>query len=250
MRRLISALSVLAVAVAAILVSSAPAHAYEVQISISGAGQITETTTANLVGSGCVTSATNPTGQIGATCSPGDPAGDYGWGWTVRLVATPKPGYRFVHWTTNGSGNPVLCDGAGGSPTYAGTACQFKTFDNLQTRAVFVDDTAPTLSSLTGPTQPVNGPAAFTFAAAADPTFRAFECRVAGIHEWQTCSSGHTENPPNGTYTLEVRAYDWSNNRSAALTKTWTVDKVAPETAITGGPSGTVATNNAQFSFN
>jgi len=249
MRRVISVLSVLVAACAAIVVGAAPAHAWEVTISIYGAGQVTETTEANLVGGDCASPATTPTGVLGDTCAPGDPSGPYGHGWTVRLVATPKPGYRFVHWTTNGSGNPVICDGAGGSPTHTGTACQFATFDNLQTRAVFVDDTAPTMSSLSGPSQLVNGPASFTFSANADPTFRAFECRVAGVHEWQTCSSGHTENPPNGTYTLEVRAYDWSNNRSATLTKTWTVDKVAPDTAITGGPSGTVATNNAQFTF-
>jgi hypothetical protein len=247
MRRLISALSVLAAAVAAVLVSAAPAHAYEVHISITGAGQITETTPANLVGSGCVTSATNPTGQVGANCYPGDPTGDYGWGWTIELVATPKPGYRFVQWESDGTANPVQC--SGGPSTHTGTTCHITIFDNLQTRAVFVDDTAPTMSSLSGPSQPVNGPASFTFSANADPTFRAFECRVAGIHDWQTCSSGHTENPPTGTWTLEVRAYDWSNNRSAALTKTWTVDKTAPNTTITGGPTGTVNSNSAQFSF-
>jgi hypothetical protein len=248
MRRLIGALSVLAAAVAAVLVSVAPAHAYEVTITITGAGQITETTPANLVGSGCVTSSTNPTGTVGATCFPGDPSGDYGWGWTVGLLATPKPGYRFAHWEPTGSGSQVSCQGAT-SATYTGTECRFVILDNPQIRAVFVDDTNPTMSSINGPSQPVNGPAAFTFSAAADPTFRAFECRVAGIHDWQTCSSGHTENPPDGTYTLEVRAYDWSNNRSAALTKTWTVDKLAPQTTITGGPSGTVATNSAQFTF-
>jgi hypothetical protein len=251
MRRLISAVSVLVAACAAIVVGAAPAHAYEVQISIYGAGQVTETTPANLVGGDCASPATTPTGVLGDTCSPGDPSGDYGWGWTVRLVATPKPGYRFVHWTTNGSGDPVICDGADGSATYTGTACQFGTYANLQTRAVFVDDTPPTMSSLTGPNQPVSGPAIFTFSAAADPTLYTFECRVAGVHDWQSCThfQQHVEDLPTGTYTLEVRAVDRSNNRSAALTKTWTVDKLAPETSISSGPSGTVASNSAQFEF-
>ncbi len=250
MRRLISALAVLTAAFAAVLVSATPAHAYEVNITITGAGQITETTPANLVGSGCVTSANNPTGVVGATCLPGDPSGDYGFGWTVRLVATPKPGYHFVHWTTNGSPKPVLCEGANGSPTWTGTTCQFQTFDNLQTRAVFVDDTAPAMSSLSGPNQPVPGAATFTFSAQADPTLTGFQCRVAGVHDWLSCSSGRQENPPSGTYTFEVRAVDASGNLSAPLTKTWTVDKTPPDTSLSGGPSGTVATKNATFNFN
>ena len=63
------------------------------------------------------------------------------------------------------------------------------------------------MSSLGGPNQVVNGPATFTFSAAADPTFRLFECRVGGVHEWQTCSSGRQEDPASGTYTFQVVAW-------------------------------------------
>jgi hypothetical protein len=135
------------------------------------------------------------------------------------------------------------------SSTYTGSACQFATFENLQTRAVFVDDTNPAISSLTGPRTVVNGAATFSFSAAADPTFRLFECRVAGVHEWQTCSSGRSEDPPTGSYTFQVRAVDWSGNRSTESTWNWTVDKVAPETTLQSAPSGTVASTGAQFTF-
>lgn len=245
-----SVAAMLTVMILGLLLAPGVAHAYEVHVSITGAGQVTETTSANLVGSGCVTSATNPTGAVGKDCYPGDPSGDYGWSWTVRYVATPKPGYSFARWQSDGSPKPVICDNANGSSTYTGAACQFATYDNLQTRAVFVDDTDPSMNSLSGPNQVVNRSATFTFSAAADPTFRRFECRVVGVHDWQTCSSGHTENPGTGTYTLQIRAVDWSNNLSAESTWTWTVDKVTPETTLTSGPNGTVSSTSASFEFN
>jgi hypothetical protein len=202
------------------------------------------------VGSSCVTSAANPTGVVGVNCFPGTPTGDYGSGWTVRYVATPKPGYRFVQWQSDGSGSPVLCDGANGSSTYTGTACQFATFANLQVQAVFEDVTAPAMASLNGPSQAVNGSTAFSFGAVADPTLTGFECRVANVHDWTPCSSGRTENPANsGSYTFEVRAVDASGNRSAVSTWQWTVDKVAPETTLASGPSGSQPSASATFEF-
>ena len=247
--KLIAAVGVTVAALAASLLVPGTAHAYEVHVSITGAGQVTETTSANLIGSGCVTAAANPTGVVGVNCYPGSPDGDYGWGWTVRYVATPKPGYRFVQWQSDGSPKPVICDGANGSSTYTGTACQFATYDNLQTRAVFVDDTSPAMASLTGPSQVVSGRVAFSFSASPDPTFKHFECRVAGVHDWQTCSSGQTEDPWTGTYTFQVRAVDSSGNRSADSSWTWTVDKTPPETSLTSGPDGTVADESATFAF-
>jgi Bacterial Ig-like domain len=251
MRRISMLLAAVTAAMAQVLVAAPPAHAYEVHISISGAGQVVETTTANLVGSGCTTSAVNPTGVIGVDCFPGDPTGDYGYAWTVRLVATAKPGYRFVQWQSDGSsGAPVLCDGANGSSTYTGIACQFSTFNNLQLRAVFVDDTAPAMTSLSGPNQAVNGPTSFTFGAAADPTIRGYECRVANVHDWESCSSGRTENPASsGLYTFQVRAVDWSGNRSPISSWNWTVDKIAPVATVTSAPSGTVPSTSATFEF-
>lgn len=248
MRRLVSALTLLAAVAAQLIVTAVPAHAYEVHVTITGAGRVTETTSANLVGSGCVTSATNPTGTIGAHCYPGDPAGDYGWGWVVRYVATPMPGYRFVRWQSDGSANPVVCDGAPG-PAHILPACQFATHDNLQVQAIFVDDIAPIMSSLAGPNNVVHGPASFTFSAAADPTFRRFECQVPGVHSWQTCSPGQSEDPGTGTYTFQVRAVDWSGNLSAVQSWGWTVDKVLPETTLAGGPAGITASRSATFSF-
>lgn len=255
MRRLLSRFVLAGVSGALALLSAAPASAYEVRITITGAGTVTESTPADLVGNGCTTASNTPTGAVGDTCLAGSPSGDYGWNWDVDYVATPKPGYRFVRWESDGTTRPgIICDRS--SPpatttTHTGSTCKFRTPYDLQTRAVFEDVTNPAMSSLTGPNSVVNGAATFTFSAAADPTFRMFECRVGGVHDWQTCSSGRQENPPSsGTYTFQVRAVDWSGNWSSESTWTWNVDKVAPTTGLAAsGPSGTVASTSATFSF-
>jgi hypothetical protein len=247
------------VATAALLLAAPAAQAWYVDISITGAGRVYETTDADELDEHCPDSiegfaspGTTPTGTLGASCRAGDAGGDYGHGWVVRYVAEAASGYRFAGWQSDGRTNPgpVLCDGSGGSSSYAGAACQFATFQNLQTRAHFVDDTNPSMNSLVGPNQVVNGAATFIFSAAADPTFRLFECRVGGVHEWQTCSPGHQENPPSGTYTFQVRGVDWSGNRSAESTWQWTVDKLPPETTLAvSGPSGTFPSTAAEFAF-
>ena len=276
------------------LLFPAAAQAWYVDVSITGAGRVYETTDANELDEHCpdsiegfASTGTTPTGTLGASCRAGDATGDYGYGWVVRYVAEPAPGHRFAGWQSDGRTNPgpVLCDGAGGSPNYAGAACQFATFANLQTRARFVDDTNPTMNAVTGPNGTVSGPASFTFSAATDPTFRLFECRVGGAHEWQTCSSGRQEDPPSGTYTFQVRGVDWSGNRSgestwqwtvdktprprrwrrraraapsraprrrsaSRRTRTWTVDTVAAETVLDpSGPSGNTIDTTATFAF-
>ena len=228
------------VALAGGVLVAAPAHAWQVSITITGAGQVTETTTANLVGSGCVTSANNPTGAVGMTCLAGTPDGPYGSGWTVRYRAIPKPGYRFVRWESPNTSQGVICDGANGSHTYTGEYCQFATWQNLSVTAVFADVTNPEVTSLSGPSQPVNGPARFEFTtAASDTTFRSFQCRMAGYHDWQTCSSPHSADPSaSGNYTLDVRAVDWSGNVSAARSWNWTVDKTPPSISVTAPADG------------
>jgi hypothetical protein len=242
------------IVVAALVLLPGAAEAYYVDISITGAGRVYETTDANELDEHCpdavegfASPGTTPTGTLGASCRAGDASGDYGWGWIVRYVAEPAAGYRFDGWVSDGRTSPraVACDGSN-----AGAACQFATHESLQLRARFVDDTPPAMQSLTGPNQVVNGPATFTFSAAADPTFGSFECRVAGVHDWQSCTSGRQENPSSGTYTFQVRARDSSNNVSAEMTTQWTVDKTMPETTLLpSGPHGFTNSRTAQFDF-
>jgi hypothetical protein len=155
-------------------------------------------------------------------------------------VATPAPGYRFHRWQPDsGAGTAVTC-GLSSPPatstTYSGSStCRFVINDNLQAQVAFVDDTDPVMAALTGPSGPVAGPASFTFSAASDPTHKSFECRVPGFREaWAPCVSGVQESPPDGTWTFQVRAVDYSNNRSEPSSWVWTVDTTPPGTEPPG----------------
>ena len=86
-----------------VAVQAKPAHAWEVRITISGAGQVRETTPADLVGSNCFSPSTTPTGTIGKTCLAGTQTGDYGSAWDVDYVAEPASGYTFKRWESDGT---------------------------------------------------------------------------------------------------------------------------------------------------
>jgi Divergent InlB B-repeat domain len=241
--------------------ASAPgvAHALGVRISIRGAGEVQETSIFNLVGAQCGAEGfqsppTTPTNVIGAQCVPGSPTGGYPPGSTIEYVAIPAPGYEFRQWQGSGLGTAVICNQSSPpatSSTYSGSStCRFVLDDNLQTQAWFADDTDPAMAALSGPTGTVSAPATFSFSAVADPTLKSFECRVPGWRDaWAACASGIEEDPPSGSWQFEVRAVDFSNNRSPVSSWAWAVDKQAPETSLTGGPSGVTTSGDATFTF-
>jgi hypothetical protein len=254
--------AIAAVVAMGLLIVPAAAQAYQVQINIRGAGQVTETTPANLVGSNCLSSAHTPTGTVGKTCFAGTVPGDYGWGWDVDYLATPSPGYTFVGWQpiAGFTGAGVLCDRS--SPpatttTYPGSACKFKTFDNLQTEAVFQDLTAPpppTVSS--SPAGPVNGPVSFSVYAPSDPTFQKYSCSLSGPGISTPSCNGNLANmnpAQSGTYTFSIQSVDYSGNVSSTVQRTFTVDKTPPETtlysAVGPAPDVAVSSTSATFAF-
>jgi hypothetical protein len=250
----------LAAMAVSLILTPGVAHAYQVHISITGGGQVTETTPANLVGSGCVTSANNPTGTVGKDCYAGTLNGDYGIGWDVDYLATPKPGYKFVQWQSDGNPNPVICDRstpAATTSTYTGTACKFRTFNNLQTRAVFEDTTDPPIPSITGMSPQsgyTSGAITFFFSTSSDPTLKGFQCSIDSQSSWQSCSSGQSFTASEGNHTLYVRSIDWSGNTSIpTASQMWTVDKTAPNTTLDPGvgpqPGSTVESTDAVFQF-
>jgi hypothetical protein len=251
-----------ALAALALLALPAAAQAYQVQISLTGAGQVTETTPANLVGSSCASPPSTPTDSLGRTCAAGTTSGDYGWGWDVDYVATAAPGYTFVRWqsTPDHSWDPVICDRSdppATGATYTGASCKFRTFENLQTRAVFEDTTSPAAPSVSAaPSGPVGGSVGFTMSSGSDPTFSHFVCEVSGPGGYSaqpSCGGGSvTVNPPSsGQYTLSVRSVDYSDNRSALVQRTFTADRTAPETMLSAlaGPAEGSTTNARSASF-
>ncbi len=112
-----------------------------------------------------------------------------------------------------------------------------------------LDTTPPDTAIATGPANgSTSGPdVSFTFTSEAGATF---ECRVLPA-TFATCTSPlNLTGLPEGSRTFEVRARDAAGNADASpATRTWTVDATPPDTTITGGPTGTVATTSASFTF-
>jgi peptidoglycan/xylan/chitin deacetylase (PgdA/CDA1 family) len=77
-----------------------------------------------------------------------------------------------------------------------------------------------------------------------------FECKLDS-GSWFACTSPKSYiGLSNGSHTFSVRARDALGNVDATpATRTWTVDTSAPGTSITGGPTGTVSSTSASFSF-
>jgi Bacterial Ig-like domain len=257
----VAVVALVLLAVFQVALQAKPAHAWEMKVTITGAGKVEETTPARLLN--CSTSSTNPTGLTGATCFAGTPSGDYGNLWDVDYLATPASGYTFKQWESDGTTrNPIICDRstpAATTATYSGSnTCKFRATGNLQTRVVFEDTTrppTPTISS--GPNAPVKDFANFFFGSAQDPTFKQYECRVQNKTSFQSCTSNFSLDVrgatfTDGTYTLEVRTVDHSGNASlGTATRQFTVDKTAPVTTINTGPEdgSTTQDNDPTFAF-
>ncbi len=98
-----------------------------------------------------------------------------------------------------------------------------------------------------------SGGANFTFSSS--ETGSTFACRLdAG--SWGNCSSPKAYSGlANGSHTFDVRATDAAGNTDGSpATRTWTVavpqpDTTAPDTTISGGPSGTATSGSASFTF-
>lgn len=110
-----------------------------------------------------------------------------------------------------------------------------------------VDTVAPATAITAGPEGAVaTSSASFEFAAEAGASF---ECRLDG-GEWEPClsPSGYAD-LGDGEHAFSVRATDTAGNTGAAVSRAWSVDTTGPETSITSGPTGTVASGSASFSF-
>ncbi len=105
---------------------------------------------------------------------------------------------------------------------------------------------APTIDS--SPANPSNSAsAAFNFSDSEAGV--SFLCRLdAGT--FSSCASPKSyAGLSNAPHTFQVKARDAALNESVVASYTWTVDTVAPETSITAGPSGSIASADASFSF-
>ena len=111
------------------------------------------------------------------------------------------------------------------------------------------DTTPPDTTIASGPSGTVSSAGA-TFAFTSSESGSSFACSLDGS-AFITCSSPKTYTGlAGGSHTFDVRATDASGNTDPTpASRTWAVDLTAPDTTITSGPSGTVASRTATFGF-
>ena len=111
------------------------------------------------------------------------------------------------------------------------------------------DTTAPETTIDSGPDGTVTGAAAsFTFSASEPGA--SFECSLDSA-PFAACTSPQAyAGLADGAHDFRVRATDAAGNTDATpATRSWTVDTATPETTIDSGPTGTVTTDVASFTF-
>jgi hypothetical protein len=117
------------------------------------------------------------------------------------------------------------------------------------------DTTAPDTSLTSGPSGTVSVNSA-SFGFSSSESGSTYQCRLDAA-AWGACSSPKAYSGlANGTHTFDVRATDAAGHTDASpASRTWTVnvaspaDTTAPDTSITGGPTGTVSSTAASFDF-
>ena len=110
-----------------------------------------------------------------------------------------------------------------------------------------VDTVAPDTSITTGPSGAVASTSA-TFTFSSNEAGATFQCALDGA-AFAACPAGYT-GLAQGSHTFQVRAIDAAGlTDPTPASRTWTVDTVAPDTSISTGPSGTVASTSATFTF-
>ena len=115
------------------------------------------------------------------------------------------------------------------------------------TQRFTVDTTPPNTTITGGPSGSVSSTSA-TFTFSSTEAGSTFQCALDGA-AFGTCPTGYT-GLSQGSHTFQVRAIDGVGNTDLTpASQAWIVDTVAPDTTITGGPSGSVSSTSATFTF-
>jgi hypothetical protein len=87
-----------------------------------------------------------------------------------------------------------------------------------------------------------------TFPFATNEAGSTFVCRYDSS-SFAACSSPYTRSLPDGAHTFSVKAIDAPGNESQVVSRTFTVDTVAPQTTIDSGPSESTTDTTPTFGF-
>lgn len=122
-------------------------------------------------------------------------------------------------------------------------------FQNVRVTAV--DPTGPPDTTITGgPADASTTGPSTSFSFTATDAGAGFECKLDAEPAFTTCTSPENlSGLSNGSHTFSVRAVNANGPDASPATRTWNVDANAPQTTIDGGPTGTVAENDATFTF-
>jgi outer membrane protein OmpA-like peptidoglycan-associated protein len=140
-----------------------------------------------------------------------------------------------------------------GAHTFGARAVYGGLSDPTPSLRTWTVDTISPGTTLTGtPPAPSNSPSAtFAFTGAGTGSgIDHLECRLDG-GSWATCTSPATVTGlADGAHTYDVRAFDLGGNVDPTpASVTWTIDTVAPDTLITGGPALSSNGPGAVFAF-
>jgi hypothetical protein len=116
-------------------------------------------------------------------------------------------------------------------------------------RTIAVDNTAPETAIDSGPSGiTTSGSAAFVFSASEPGA--SFDCALDDA-SYTACSSPVSyAGLGDSQHTFRVRAADGLGNADQTpATRSWTVDATPPETTIDSGPSGSISSRSATFTF-
>lgn len=118
------------------------------------------------------------------------------------------------------------------------------------TRSFVVNAAGAPNTTITGGPTGLTNTATPTFTFASTEQGSTFQCRV-DTAAFAACTSPHTTAAlGQGAHTFQVRAIDAAGAVDATPAgQTFTVDSVAPDTFIGSGPTGTVASTSATFTF-
>ncbi|MEJ0088564.1 MAG: Ig-like domain-containing protein [Limisphaerales bacterium] len=180
-------------------------------------------------------------------------------------TASTSPSFSFIS-NEAGSTYEVQMDSGGfaaaSSPkSYSGLSDGAHTFSVRAVDAAGNKDATPATRSFTidttfPDTTITSGPSGTT--ASVNASFSFISTEAGSTYEAQMDGGGYaTASSPksytglsDGTHTFSVRAIDAAGNTDATpATRTFIVDATPPDTTITSGPTGTVTTNAATFSF-
>jgi hypothetical protein len=164
------------------------------------------------------------------------------WVWFKAVPSTvPAGNWSFTGWlncdTTRITANGVECAVHSGAFS----------LDERNPVALFADTVTPDISFPTAPTGTVTTTNASIGFSSSDPT-ATFRCRIDNAGSFTPCGPG-SYSFGDGPHTFRVVAVDPSGHQSAEVSRSWTVDTVAPQVNITSGPNPGSVTSSTTASF-